>query len=371
MPDSAGYGSGIARRPPDERVAYHHRMIARRKCPRGLGALVLVAGTIGGIGCGGGGGNDQPAADARLPLDAPPPPPWWQPQIGTVKNWDIQLVAPIDLATPRVMYDLDLWSVVPAATTLDDGDGAPITVPAGSLPGAIAQLHATTPPTKVVCHFDTGMLDLSLPDAAKFPGYHADPAMIPDHKPPEAGSAIGWRVGTSQKRWLDLRAASRPAWTKVLFARFALAKQIGCDGVDTDGNSAGGTSDAAGLTGFAITANDSLSWFADIVTAGHAQELSTGMRDGDNVASQIDASADKFDWEIIERCGEPDFEDCDVTRPFVNEQKAVFAIDYDHDLVGDPQSSLAVCQAQGAAMIADGIFKDFPPSKTVRTQCQP
>lgn len=340
-----------------------------RSLARVLGALAVMAGSIGGGACGGG-GNDQPDAGGG-PVDAPPPPPWWQPKIGTVKNWDIQLVAPIDLSTPRVMYDLDLWSVVPAATTLDYGDGAPVTVPAGTLATAIAQLHATTPPTKVVCHFDTGMLDLSLPDAPKFPGYHANPAMIPDQAPPEPGSAIGWRVGATQKRWLDLRTASRAAWTPILFKRFALAKQIGCDGIDTDGNSAGGTSDPAGLTGFAITAGDSLTWFTAIATEGHKQELSTGMRDGDSLASQIDANADNFDWEIIERCGEPGFEDCGVTRPFVNEQKAVFAIDYDHDLVGDPQTSVGVCQAQGQAMIADGIFKDFPPSAKVRTQCQP
>lgn len=317
--------------------------------------------------CGGGGG----AHPTDSGVDAPSAPSWWQPKAGTVKNWDIQLAGTIDVSTPRVMYDLDLWSLVPTATTLDYGDGAPITVPAGSLATTIATLHATTPPTKVICHLDTGMLDLTLPDAKKFPGYHTDPTMIPDQKPPEAGSAIGWRVGTSMKRWLDLRAQTRAALAPIMFERFALARQIGCDGVDADGNNAADATDPAALTGFAITAADSLGWFAAIATAGHAQRLSTGMRDGDGVASQIDAGADKFDWEIIERCGEPTFDDCAVTRPFINEQKAVFAIDYDHDLGGTAQASTGVCQAQGAAMIADGIFKDFPPTAAVRTQCQP
>jgi hypothetical protein len=314
-----------------DRVAYHRgmsRLIAPdRALPRAAALLTVIAA------CGGGGGA-QPVGDGGVTTDGPPAPTWWQPKVGTVKNWDLQLAAPIDVSTPRVMYDLDLWSLVPAATTLDYGDGAPITVPVGALAGTIATLHATTPPTKVVCHLDTGMLDLSLPDARKFPGYHDDANQIPDQKPPEAGSAIGWRVGTSMKRWLDLRAQARAAWAPIMFQRFTLAQRIGCDGIDADGNSAASAAEPQTITGFAITTADSLSWFAALASQGHAQNLSTGMRDGDGVASQIDASVDKFDWEIIERCGEPVFDDCAVTRPFINEQKAVFAIDYDHDLSG-------------------------------------
>jgi hypothetical protein len=36
-----------------------------------------------------------------------------------------------------------------------------------------------------------------------------------------------------------------------------------------------------------------------------------------------------------------------------------------------PQSSTTVCDRQGLAMIADGLYKDVPLTSAVRTQCQP
>src|ERR1051325_10200690 len=100
-----------------------------------------------GVAClpGCGGGSSKPPVDA-----SDPGPKWWQPKIGEVKNWDIQLTAPFDVSAPRVMYDLDLWAVVPSPTMLDYGAGEPVMVPAGKLAGTIAQLHARTPSTIVI-----------------------------------------------------------------------------------------------------------------------------------------------------------------------------------------------------------------------------
>lgn len=265
------------------------------------------------------------------------------------------------------MYDLDLWALVPLSAMIDYGDGKPVMVPAGALAGTIAQLHARTPSTIVICHVETGVLDLSLPDASKFPGYNADPAMIPDQTTPASGSVIGWHVGTSAKRWLDIREASRATLVPIMFKRFELAKQIGCDGVEPDRNLAG---EFSAFTGFAITTPDSYSWFAEIATQGHARKLSTGMKNGHTLSGQTDMEADKFDWLMVERCGE--VPDCDLTRPFINLQKAVLAIDYDHDLTtGAPQASEVVCPQQALAMIADGIYKDAGLTSKVRTQCVP
>ena len=117
---------------------------------RGIGRPVAAALAIGLAGCGGG--------HATPPIDAMGPPTWWQPKLGEAKNWDIQLSGTIDVSAPRVMYDLDLWSLVPSQMTLDYGDGDPVTVPAGALAGTIAQLHARTPATFVICHVETGLL---------------------------------------------------------------------------------------------------------------------------------------------------------------------------------------------------------------------
>jgi hypothetical protein len=327
---------------------------------RWLAALALVA---SGWGCGGG---SQPGADGAIDgaIDAAPP-PWWQPRIGEARNWDIQLAAPIDVSAVRAMYDLELWALVPSPTVLDYGDGAPVTVPAGSLAGTIAMLHGRSPRAVVICHVETGALELDRPDAAKFPGYDADPSKIPNNPtPPSPGSVIGWSVASPAKRWLDIREASRSRWISIMFKRFDLARQIGCDGVEPERNQ-----NAQFTTGFPITGADSYSWYDEIARQGHQRMLSTGMKNGTSLAGQVDHTAAEFDWLMIERCGEDD--DCDSTRPFVNLQKPVFAIDYDTDLQGAPLPAATLCGRQQTAQIVDGLIKDTALTRTVRTPCSP
>ena len=332
---------------------------------RGAGALTHTARAAAMacwlIGCGGGGGGGTSGTDAAVDAAGPQ---WWQPKVGEAKNWDIQLTAPIDVTTPRTMYDLDLWALVPVPTMLDYGDGDPVTVPAGALAGAIAQLHARTPPTIVICHLETGALDLALPDARKFPGYRADMNYPNSPAAPAAGSVIGYRVGATAKRWLDIRAASRSKVIPVLFKRFELARSIGCDGVEADRNQV-----FLFDSGFTTVATDSYSWYGEIADQAHARKLSAGMKNGNSIAGQVDMMADKYDWMMVERCGELD--DCDSVRPFINALKDVLAIDYDHDSDGVAQGSTLPCSREQLAMIADGIYKDVPLSKNVRTQCAP
>ena len=56
-----------------------------------------------------------------------------------------------ELSAPRAMYDLDLWAVVPAETTISYRDGTSVTVPAGPLAGAIGDLKRRDPKPIVVC----------------------------------------------------------------------------------------------------------------------------------------------------------------------------------------------------------------------------
>lgn len=307
----------------------------------------------------------KPPVDGALDVDAAGP-SWWQPKAGAARNWDIQLNAPIDTSAPRVMYDLDLWALVPEATTIRYDDGSTVSVPQGALAGTIAALHARTPSTVVICHVETGILDLNLPDAPKFPGYHADAAQIPDQSAPEPGSVIGWHVGTSQKRWLDIRAASRAALAPILFRRFDLAMQIGCDGVEPDRNLA---AEFAAQTGWPISATDSYSWFAELAKQGHARTLSTGMKNGYLLPDQVDMEAAAFDWLMVERCGEGGT--CDLTRPFTSLDKPVFAIEYTTDIEGNAQPQLLVCDPQLNAGITEGLVKDVALTKDVRAPCAP
>jgi len=322
-----------------------------------------------GVAClaGCGGGSSKPPVDA-----SDPGPKWWQPKIGEVKNWDIQLTAPFDVSAPRVMYDLDLWAVVPSPTMLDYGAGEPVMVPAGKLAGTIAQLHARTPSTIVICHIDTGALDLSLPDAPKFPGYMADPTKIPDNPDspapgtvkgdPAAGSVIGWSLGIAGKRLLDLRAASRAQWMPIMLKRFDLAKSIGCDGIEPAYNDG-----AAYSSGFMIPTEDSYSWYAEVATQGHDRLLSTGMKNGDTINAVNEVQAPNFDWLMLERCGE--LLTCDTARPFVSLEKAVLALEYNTNSdTGAAQDPAAVCMNQ-KPFIMDGLVKNVALTSQVRTQC--
>lgn len=290
---------------------------------------------------------------------------WWQPKPGETRDWDMQIRAPFDVSAERSMYVLDLWSLVPSATMLDYGDGAPVTVPAGALAGKIAELHARANRPVVICHVAMGAIRLSDPDAMKFPGYAASPPDRPD--PPAAGSLIGYSTLDTlepDERFVDLRTASRATLSALMEKRLDLAKMIGCDGVEPDK-----VHNAQSDPGWTISPTEQTSWFTDIAREAHERELSVGMKNGHTLAGQVDTLASRFDWMMIERCGE--YQDCDQVRPFINLRHAVFAIDYTTDIDGLPQTSNGLCQEQTLAMIQDGIIKDPALSSASRQQCVP
>ena len=295
-------------------------------------------------------------------------PVWWRPAVGTAKDWDIQLATPYELTMRSTMYDLELWAVTPAKT-IDYGDGMPVQVPAGPLAGKIEELHARD--VKVVCHLETGAIRLTDPDAKKFPGAAA--AMVPDRPdPPDAGSVVGYSVDDNHLdvRFLDIRAASRPLWTKYMWKRFDLAQQIGCDGIDTDHNySIYVDSMDRPISGFSIAVNEQVSWYQEIAAQAHMREISVGMRNGYQLPSLIDVAAPDFDFMFIDRCGE--IGDCDMTRPFINLQRVVFAIDYVTSELGTPNFPAGICQTQQRAQISEGLIKDDAISSAMRMQCTP
>lgn len=329
-------------------------MMVRRAL--GLAAALLAAGA-----CDNGKRHLHPEAGR----DAPPP-PWWQPELGTAKDWDIQLVNPIDVSATRTMYVLDLWDLVPAPTMLDYGDGDPVAVPMGENAGKLAELKGRG--VKVICHINTGAVDLDEPDARKFPGYEANPPDRPD--PVAAGSVIGYSVDANRPRTrlLDLSLAGRAKWTKYMFERFDLAKQIGCDGVDGDHNDSVSL-ETPTYSGFSFSVSEQFSWYAELAKQLHDRELSAGMHTANTIPDLVDTTADDFDWMMIERCGE--YAECDRARPFINKRRVVFAIDYDVDIDGTPTNETVICGRQQQAQISEGLIKDLALSKDKRVACSP
>lgn len=324
---------------------------------RALLILMVVVGTA----C----GDDGPPLE---PPDGPPAPEIWQPAPGEYGNWDIQLHAPFDLATQRAMYALDLFDVVPSARTVMYDDG-PLAIPAGALASAIADLHATTPPTIVVCGVGTGAIRLTDPDAEKFPGFEATPPDNPTA--PAAGSVIGWStsdLAEPGERFLDIREASRSIVMPLIAKRFALAKEIGCDAILARKTLMGGS---VFDPGFPVTPDDSLSLHLAVADLAHTPDddtkVAVGLHNGFVFASDTTVMA-AYEFQIMEGLAAAR-ECCDEIRPFLDRGKAAFALDF---LSDDPDAPVTVdiaCTQYAAGNMKDGLIKDAAQTSAVRETC--
>ena len=319
------------------------------------GSPVVPPGLDGGV---------DPDAAPPVCMTTPASPTWWTPAPNETKNWDIQLNAPFDTAAVRTMYELELFDVVPAPTMIDYGDGDPVTVPAGALAGTIATLHQRTPAAIVVCHVAAAALDLEDPDARKFPGFKAAPPDAPD--PPEAGSVIGWSTRdpiNPNQRYLDLRASERGRWTAIMFKRFELAKTIGCDAIEVDR-----VDNFKRTTGFSLVETEVTAFIGQVSDAVHMQGLSAGLRNGFDIAGQIQAMAECYDWGLQDRCAE--FGDCYRIDSFGGAGKAMFGLDIrapDSDGYGiDPAMACPRYLPD-----TDGVVKAEALDSSFRHGCEP
>ncbi len=316
-------------------------------------AAVLVAAACGD--------DTSSTPDGPPSLDAFEP-AWWAPTPGEVTSWDIQLAAPYDTTAARGMYILDLFAVTPGGT-LTYGDGSTVALPPGVLAGTIDALHARTPAPKVICRINTATIRLTDPDAVKLPGYEADPPDDPTD--PAVGSVIGWEGYSTGERFLDVRAAARARWLPLLLARYDHAAAIGCDGVMPDGNDL-----IRSATGFGTLAiEDQQALYEEVAAASHARVLSVGQRFNTSLPGQTDELADDFDWVLPERCAE--FDDCFTARPYLNQRKAAFAVDYQRDVEADTGVSLALaCETWLFDSMVDGVLKDDGLTGAFSMRCE-
>jgi hypothetical protein len=301
----------------------------------------------------------RPDAGDEMMIDAYKP-PWFFPAPGEVKNWDIQVNAPYTL-TPRPMVIVNIWDITPA-TTITYDDASTVPVPAGSQNGMFAALKAGG---KVICHVGTGAMRLDDPDAMKFPGYEATP---PDRPTPvAANSAIGWSttVADAEERFVDFRNATAAA---VLLKRVKLAKDIGCDGILAYRNDASAFGPTEPLQhGFSeITSMVETEWIVKVAKAGHDLMISVGGLGGhaDPSVGEID---DDYDWIMAERCGEAG--DCDAARPFIEQHRAVFGLDYDFAEDGVTPNALATICTKWVNGQVDGVMKKTTLDGSYREVC--
>jgi Glycoside-hydrolase family GH114 len=130
---------------------------------------------------------------------------------------------------------------------------------------------------------------------------------------------IGRTTGWDEEYWLDIRPAQWHRFAPIMWARFDLARSIGCDGVEPDQNNPIGNN-----PGPPITLADEKAWYLEVARQAHARGLSVGMKNGVEVTDADTVAA--FDWNLNEECFY--YEECDIVDQFIRAGKAVFSTEY-------------------------------------------
>ena len=168
---------------------------------------------------------------------------------------------------------------------------------------------------KVICCFSAGSYENWRPDSGAF-------------NAADLGNTLdGW----PGERWLDIRSANV---RDIMKARFDLAMQKGCDGMEPD-NVDGYTNS----TGIALTAADQLAYNRFLAQEAHQRNLAVALKN--DVAQAADLVAD-FDFAVNEQCHE--YDECDDLEPFINAGKPVFNAEYADGFVNDTAARQALCE---------------------------
>ncbi len=228
----------------------------------------------------------------------------WVPKPGTTWYWHIN--GKVNENVDVTMYDIDLFDAVPSARSYNvDGFGK-VDISKGENAGVIDRLHAKG--RIVICYVDTGAAEYNRPDYKYFPASVQGTVA-------EASDGSQW-----DEKWLDTSSPS--SWSKfapLMWARFDLAKQIGCDGVEPDQNNHFGND-----TGFPESPALDQAWFLEVAKQAHARGLSVGMKNGIETVNSKTVAA--FDWALNEECHQ--YDECIDMKPFLDAGKAVFNAEY-------------------------------------------
>jgi hypothetical protein len=153
---------------------------------------------------------------------------------------------------------------------------------------------------KTLCYISAGSWENWRPDQGDFP-------------PELLGNVYD---GYPDERWLDIRRMDLLA--PILEARIQMCKDKGFDAVDPD-NLNGFEND----TGFPLTAGDQINFNAWLANLVHSKGLAVGLK---NDGPQVGTLVNYYDFAIVESCFQ--YEECSPYESFVQNGKAVFAIEY-------------------------------------------
>jgi hypothetical protein len=201
---------------------------------------------------------------------------WWEASPGTAWQW--QLTGVIDTSYDVVMYDIDLFDA--SQETID-------------------QLHSDG--RIVICYFSAGSWENWRPDKDDFPVVVL------------GNNLEGW----PGEKWLDIRALAD--LEPIMGARFDLAVQKDCDGVEPDN-----VDGYANNSGFPLTYEDQINYNTWLAEQAHLRGLSVGLK---NDLDQVNDLLPYFDWALNEECHF--YNECLLLVPFTQSGKAVFGVEYE------------------------------------------
>lgn len=190
-------------------------------------------------------------------------------------TWHVQLQG-----TPqnvdRQLYDIDLFDT-PQATIADFKSKGHV----------------------VICYFSAGTYEDWRPDAQKIP------------ESVRGNNLADW----PGERWLNIASDQlKPA----MAARFDLAKQKGCDGIDADN-----VDGYSNQTGFPLTKDQQVAYNRWLAEQAHSRGLLIGLK---NALELVNDLSTDFDFAVNESCF--DWNECEMLQPFTSQGRPVFAIDY-------------------------------------------
>lgn len=246
----------------------------------------------------------------------PSPTSYWVPTQGMTWQW--QLTTPVDTSFDAQVYDIDR-----------DNDAS-----------VVGALHAEG--KKVICYIETGFWESYRSDSSSYPESVLGKSLAPPF---------------SDERYVDV--SQTDVVLPIIQKRLDTCKQKGFDAVEPDGDAmmydAGGST-ANGVdigTGHTITYQNLINYNKMIAQEAHKRGMSIGLKNGSSGDNdQFVKDMQPFtDWDLEEECGVNN--SCESLKPFVDNNKAVFAAEYSDN------STLEKCNSAAQANPTFRfIFKD-------------
>lgn len=291
----------------------------------------------------------------------------WIPTSNNVWQWDLAGTATVD---PVPCYPSD-GSVIPdcpvhSGTEPNFVDFDPLNAQQGSCAAgqagascdeaaaasAISQYHALG--VKVVCYVDVGTAeDWRLDVGANFATLISNLQSAGLTESDLLGSTNGW----PGERWLNTNPTG-PAYgflQNMMKARFELAKQAGCNGIEPDNLDVSENS-GTGVSETVAQGDQYAEWVAKTV---HSLGMSVAQKNFEDQSSVLEPY---FDFVIEEQCYQ--YSDCSDLQPYISAGKAVFDVEY-------PSGSISAsdCPSKGLVKGVNVMLKDMNVDPSPRVVC--